>query len=179
LEVLKVVRERGETGTGTGKVVIFTESLQTQEFLYDLLATNDNGYGPDDVTLFRGQNDSPRAREALQRWEEEVGRAIPSGNAPSRQVAIRLALVHEFEKRSKVFISTEAGAKGLNLQFCENLINYDLPWNPQRIEQRIGRVHRYRQKRPVTIFSFIDRANEAQCLTLEILTKKLDLFGKV
>src|SRR5262249_34583053 len=76
-------------------------------------------------------------------------------------------------------IATEAGAKGLNLQFCENLINYDLPWNPQRIEQRIGRVHRYRQKRPVTIFSFIDRSNEAQCLTFEILSKKLDLFGKV
>ena len=179
LEVLKVVRERGETGTGTGKVVIFTESLKTQEFLYDLLTTNGHGFRPDEVTLFRGQNDLPRAREALQRWEEEVGRAIPSGNAPSRQVAIRLALVHEFEKRSKVFISTEAGAKGLNLQFCENLINYDLPWNPQRIEQRIGRVHRYRQKHPVTIFSFIDRANEAQCLTFEILSKKLDLFGKV
>jgi adenine-specific DNA-methyltransferase len=179
LGVLKVVRERGATGEGTGKVVIFTESLQTQEFLHDFLTRNGNGYRSEDVTLFRGQNDLPRAREALKRWEAEVGRAIPAANAPSRQVALRLALVHEFEKRSKVFIATEAGAKGLNLQFCENLINYDLPWNPQRIEQRIGRVHRYRQKRPVTIFSFIDRSNEAQCLTFEILSKKLDLFGKV
>jgi adenine-specific DNA-methyltransferase len=179
LEVLKVVRERGAKGDGTGKVVVFTESLQTQDFLYDFLTTNENSYRPEDVTLFRGDNELPRAREALGRWEAEVGRAIPSGNAPSRQVAIRLALVHEFEKRSKVFIATEAGAKGLNLQFCENLINYDLPWNPQRIEQRIGRVHRYKQKRPVTIFSFIDRANEAQRLTFEILSQKLDLFGKV
>jgi superfamily II DNA or RNA helicase len=179
LEVLKAVRERGATGQGTGKVVIFTESLQTQAYLYEFLTTNGNGYLPEDVTLFRGRNDLPRAREALKRWEGEVGSAIPSGSAPSRDVAIRLALVHEFEKRSKVFIATEAGAKGLNLQFCENLINYDLPWNPQRIEQRIGRVHRYRQRRPVTIFSFIDRSNEAQCLTFEILSKKLDLFGKV
>jgi adenine-specific DNA-methyltransferase len=177
LEVLKVVRERHERGIGTGKVVIFTESLQTQDFLYDFLTTN--GYSSDEVTLFRGQNDSRRAHEALVQWEDEVGRGIPSANRPSRHVAIRLALVHEFQKKSKVFVSTEAGAKGLNLQFCENLINYDLPWNPQRIEQRIGRVHRYRQKHPVTIFSFIDRANEAQCLTFEILSKKLDLFGQV
>src|SRR5262249_8003596 len=62
---------------------------------------------------------------------------------------------------------------------CETLINYDLPWNPQRIEQRIGRVHRYGQKRGVTILSFLDRGNEAQRLTFEILSQKLDLFGKV
>jgi adenine-specific DNA-methyltransferase len=179
LHVLKVIRERGNKGEGTGKVVIFTESLQTQDFLYNLLTANGNGYRAEDVTLFRGQNDLPRAREALKRWQEEVGAAIPAGSAPSPQVAIRLALVHEFEKRSRVLISTEAGAKGLNLQFCENLVNYDLPWNPQRIEQRIGRVHRYRQKHPVTIFSFINRANEAQCLIFDILSKKLDLFGKV
>jgi adenine-specific DNA-methyltransferase len=177
LEALKVIRERGTKGDGTGKVVIFTESLRTQEFLYDLLTSG--GYQSDEVTLFRGQNDLPRAREALKRWEEEVGRAIPSGNQPSRQVALRLALVHEFRARSKVFISTEAGAKGLNLQFCETLINYDLPWNPQRIEQRIGRVHRYGQRRGVTILSFLDSGNEAQRLTFEILSKKLDLFGKV
>src|SRR5205807_1994142 len=174
-EVLKVIRERSEAG-GTGKVVIFTESLQTQEFLYDLLTTNGNGYRSEDVTLFRGQNDLPRALQALRRWEQEVGRAIPSGNPPSRQVAVRLALVHEFEKRSKVFISTEAGAKGLNLQFCENLINYDLPWNPQRIEQRIGRVHRYGQRLGVTILNLLDRDNEVQRLTFEILSKKLELF---
>jgi hypothetical protein len=94
-------------------------------------------------------------------------------------VALRLALVHEFRERSQVFISTEAGAKGLNLQFCDTLINYDLPWNPQRIEQRIGRIHRYGQRRGVTVMSFLARENEAQRLTFEILSQKLDLFGKV
>ena len=104
---------------------------------------------------------------------------LPPAHRPSRDVAIRLALVHEFKHRSKVFISTEAGAKGLNLQFCDTVINYDLPWNPQRIEQRIGRVHRYGQKRGVTVISFLAAGNVAQRLTLEILTQKLDLFGKV
>jgi hypothetical protein len=177
LDALKVIRERAAKGEGTGKVVIFTESLKTQDFLYDLLTKN--GFHPEEVTVFRGQNDLPRAREALKRWEEEVGRAIPSGNHPSREVALRLALVHEFRHRSRVFISTEAGGKGLNLQFCETLINYDLPWNPQRIEQRIGRVHRYGQRRGVTILSFLDRGNEVQRLTFDILSQKLDLFGKV
>ncbi len=92
---------------------------------------------------------------------------------------MRLALVHEFRTRSKVLVCTEAGAKGLNLQFCETVINYDLPWNPQRIEQRIGRCHRYSQQRDVTVVNFIARDNEAHRLTFEILSQKLDLFGKV
>src|SRR5204862_5415604 len=129
--------------------------------------------------LFRGQNDSPRARQALERWGAEVGKANPTGNATSTQGAIRLALIDEFRKRSSVLISTEAGAKGLNLQFCENLINYDLPWNPQRIEQRIGRCHRYGQKRGVTVINFLAKDNEAAALTFEILSQKLDLFGTV
>jgi SNF2 family DNA or RNA helicase len=78
-----------------------------------------------------------------------------------------------------VLVCTEAGAKGLNLQFCETIINYDLPWNPQRIEQRIGRCHRYSQQRDVTVVNFIARDNEAHHLTFEILSQKLDLFGKV
>jgi adenine-specific DNA-methyltransferase len=177
LEALKVIRERGEKGQGTGKAVIFTESLKTQDFLHELLTKN--GFLPEEVTLFRGQNNGPRVEGALKRWEEEVGRANSSANMPNPEVAKRLALVHEFRVRSKVFISTEAGAKGLNLQFCENLVNYDLPWNPQRIEQRIGRVHRYGQRLGVTILNLLDRDNEVQRLTFEILSKKLELFGKV
>jgi hypothetical protein len=76
-------------------------------------------------------------------------------------------------------VCTEAGAKGLNLQFCDTVINYDLPWNPQRIEQRIGRCHRYSQKRDVTVVNFIANDNEAHRLTFEILSQKLDLFGRV
>ncbi|MBI2206572.1 MAG: hypothetical protein HYU41_22285 [Candidatus Rokubacteria bacterium] len=177
LDALRIVRDRGARGDGTGRAVIFTESLTTQDYLRDLLV--EDGFDDDEITLFRGQNDSSRARAALERWQDEVGRAIPPGNQPSRDVALRLALVHEFRERSKVFISTEAGAKGLNLQFCETLVNYDLPWNPQRIEQRIGRIHRYGQRLGVTVMSFLARENEAQKLTFEILSQKLELFGKV
>ena len=107
----------------------------------------------------------------LARVEDFVARAnsLPNdAKARSFREAIRVVLV-----------CTEAGAKGLNLQFCETVINYDLPWNPQRIEQRIGRCHRYSQQRDVTVVNFIARDNEAHRLTFEILSQKLDLFGRV
>lgn len=177
LDALRIVRERASRDQGTGRAIVFTESLTTQSYLRDLLLEND--YRPEDITLFRGDNETHAARAALDRWEKEVASSLPAWNRPSRDVALRLALVHEFRERSKVFVSTEAGAKGLNLQFCDTLINYDLPWNPQRIEQRIGRIHRYGQRRGVTVMSFLARENEAQRLTFDILSQKLDLFGKV
>jgi superfamily II DNA or RNA helicase len=177
LEALRFVQDRGAQGLGSGKAVVFTESLTTQDYLRSLLV--EHGYEPGDVTVFRGDNEGPDAERALEQWEADEGHAIAAPRRPSRDIAIRLALVHEFKHRSKVFISTEAGGKGLNLQFCDTIINYDLPWNPQRIEQRIGRVHRYGQRRGVTVISFLAADNVAQSLTLEILTQKLDLFGKV
>ncbi len=175
LKAVKLVLGRAE---GSGKVVIFTESLSTQKYIRDLLLMH-AGLDPDDVTLFRGQNEGPRLAAALERWQREVGNAIPAYNRPSRSVAVRMALVHEFRTRSRIFVSTEAGAKGLNLQFCDTLVNYDLPWNPQRIEQRIGRCHRYSQERDVTVINFLAPDNQAQRLTFEILSQKLDLFGTV
>ena len=176
--LVKVVRSIGHRRGGNAKLVVFTESLTTQEYLRVLLIEH-AGLEDSKITLFRGHNDSPRARRALRRWQEEVGRHLPAHRLPSPDIAARLALVHEFKTRSRVFIATEAGAKGLNLQFCDTIVNYDLPWNPQRIEQRIGRCHRYGQKRDVTVVNFLAKDNEAQRLTLEILTQKLDLFGDV
>jgi adenine-specific DNA-methyltransferase len=176
-EAIKVILDLGRDGRGSGKAVVFTESITTQEYLRRLLLTI--GLGEDDITLFRGVNDHKRAHQALRRWQQEEGARFAPGARPSREVAVRLALVHEFRTRSKVLVCTEAGAKGLNLQFCETVINYDLPWNPQRIEQRIGRCHRYSQQRDVTVVNFIARDNEAHRLTFEILSQKLDLFGKV
>ena len=178
IRAVDLVLQQAAGGRGSGKVVIFTESLTTQDYLRELLL--ESGLVSDEeITLFRGTNDSPRAAQALARWQEEVGREIPTYNRPSRDVAVRLALVHEFKIRSRVFVSTEAGAKGLNLQFCSTLINYDLPWNPQRIEQRIGRCHRYGQTHDVTVINFLAKDNEAQKLTFEILSQKLELFGTV
>jgi len=175
LDVMRVIAERP---AGRQRAVIFTESLVTQSYLQDLLLDR-GGFRPEDITLFRGTNDSARAAQALKRWQEEIGDSLPAHQRPSRSVAMRLALVHEFKTRSRVFISTEAGAKGLNLQFCDTIVNYDLPWNPQRIEQRIGRCHRYGQEHDVTVINFLAADNEAQKLTFEILSRKLDLFGKV
>ncbi len=175
LDVMRVIAERA---AGRQRAVIFTESLVTQSYLEDLLLDR-GGFRPEEITLFRGTNDSPRAAQALKRWQEEIGDSLPAHQRPSRSVAMRLALVYEFKTRSRVFISTEAGAKGLNLQFCDTIVNYDLPWNPQRIEQRIGRCHRYGQEHDVTVINFLAADNEAQKLTFDILSRKLDLFGKV
>ena len=173
-EAIRIVLERGRDGRGSGKAVVFTESLTTQAYLRDLLVAS--GLDPGDVTLFQGTNDDARAREALASWRETpIGRA----DRASPAVQVRTALVHEFKTRSKVLICTEAGAKGLNLQFAETVVNYDLPWNPQRIEQRIGRCHRYGQQRAVVVVNFLARDNAASQLTFEILSQKLDLFGRV
>ena len=179
LRAVRLLRDAGVRGEGSGKAVIFTESRTTQAYLRDLLVEA-GVCAPGQVTCFNGSNDDSRAREALVRWEREI-EAVSSRDEDrlSRSIATRMALVHEFRTRSDVFIGTEAAAKGLNLQFCDALINYDLPWNPQRIEQRIGRVHRYGQERDVTVVNFLGRDNEAQRLTFDILARKLELFGQV
>ncbi len=91
----------------------------------------------------------------------------------------RQALVEEFRDRSQVLLMTEAGAEGLNLQFCNLVVNYDLPWNPQRIEQRIGRCHRYGQERDVLVVNFLNRSNAADARLYELLGQKLSLFDGV
>ncbi|WP_077326940.1 DEAD/DEAH box helicase [Virgibacillus siamensis] len=83
-----------------------------------------------------------------------------------------------FENHAQVLIATEAGGEGINLQFCNNLINYDLPWNPMRLEQRIGRIHRYGQENNVHIFNFAIRDTvEEHIMTL--LYEKINLFEKI
>jgi superfamily II DNA/RNA helicase len=91
----------------------------------------------------------------------------------------RQALVHEFRDRTQVLLMTEAGAEGLNLQFCNLVVNYDLPWNPQRVEQRIGRCHRYGQSRDVLVLNFLNRRNAADARLFELLSHKLALFDGV
>ncbi|HTT70564.1 MAG TPA: SNF2-related protein, partial [Anaeromyxobacteraceae bacterium] len=91
----------------------------------------------------------------------------------------RQALVEEFARHSQILLMTEAGAEGLNLQFCNLVVNYDLPWNPQRIEQRIGRCHRYGQARDVLVLNFLNRHNAADSRLYELLAQKLALFDGV
>jgi len=92
---------------------------------------------------------------------------------------MRAALVDYFKNNAKIMIATEAAAEGINLQFCSLVVNYDLPWNPQRIEQRIGRCHRYGQNFDVVVINFINQKNEANKRVFELLSEKFNLFQGV
>lgn len=102
-----------------------------------------------------------------------------STNNNPLSIQFKHAMVDYFKRNGKIFISTDSGAEGLNLQFSNTIINYDLPWNPQRIEQRIGRVHRYGQKHDVVAINFLNTENEADKRVYDILSKKFKLFEGV
>ncbi len=85
------------------------------------------------------------------------------------------AAVGEFKQKTEIFICTEAGGEGRNLQFASALINYDLPWSPLKIEQRIGRIHRFGQERDCLILNFSTRDTVAERV-LEVLETKIKLF---
>lgn len=156
------------------KAIIFTESKRTQEYLLSLLTDTSYGEG---IVLFNGTNSDARAQAVYKDWlkrHEGTDRITGSKTADTRA-----ALVEHFKERGTVMIATEAGAEGINLQFCSLVINYDLPWNPQRIEQRIGRCHRYGQKFDVVVVNFVDRSNEADARVYELLAQKFQLFEGV
>ncbi|MCX7805823.1 MAG: DEAD/DEAH box helicase, partial [Planctomycetota bacterium] len=156
------------------KAVIFTESRRTQRLLLERLSMPDIGLAGR-ISILNGVNDGPEADRALRLWKKDVPPA-ETARAESREAAVRQAIVHEFRHYTTVLISTEAGGEGLNLQFANLLVNYDLPWNPQRIEQRIGRCHRYGQKFPVLVVNFINTANAAEKRVYELLDQKFHLF---
>ncbi|NJF25360.1 helicase-related protein [Thermococcus sp. Bubb.Bath] len=85
----------------------------------------------------------------------------------------RIQREKDFREWAQVMVATEAAGEGINLQFCHLLINYDIPWNPNRLEQRIGRVHRYGQKYPVHIFNFVAK-NTREGMVLERLLLKIE-----
>lgn len=156
------------------KAVIFTESRRTQEYLKQFLEAN--GYAGQ-LVLFNGSNNGPEETAIYERWlERNRGSDKVTG---SRAVNMRTALIEHFRDHASVLIATEAAAEGLNLQFCSLVINYDLPWNPQRIEQRIGRCHRYGQKHDVVVINFLNERNEADRRVLELLEQKFNLFSGV
>jgi superfamily II DNA or RNA helicase len=156
------------------KAIIFTESKRTQAYLLSLL--EDTAYG-DGIVLFNGTNSDERAQKVYKDWlKKHEGSDRISG---SKTADTRAALVEHFKEKGTVMIATEAGAEGINLQFCSLVINYDLPWNPQRIEQRIGRCHRYGQKFDVVVVNFVDLSNAADARVYQLLAEKFELFEGV
>lgn len=156
------------------KALIFTESKRTQAYLLELLEKSDYA---DQTVLFNGTNSGEQAKAVYAAWiKRHAGTDHITG---SRTADTRAALVEHFRDAARIMIATEAGAEGINLQFCSLVINYDLPWNPQRIEQRIGRCHRYGQKHDVVVVNFIDRSNAADRRVYELLAQKFQLFEGV
>lgn len=156
------------------KAIIFTESRKTQDYLQQLLI--DHGY-QGEITLFNGSNNDPSSNEIYRNWKEEF--ADTDRATGSRTADIRQALVDHFRDHARIMIATEAAAEGINLQFCSLVVNYDLPWNPQRIEQRIGRCHRYGQKHDVVVINFLNTKNAADQRVFELLSSKFQLFSGV
>lgn len=156
------------------KAIIFTDSTKTQDYIARSLREAGRGDG---LVLFNGSNNGPGQTAIYQAWlkANQDGDLITGIPAVDR----RKALVDYFRTDGTIMVATEAAAEGINLQFCSMLVNYDLPWNPQRVEQRIGRVHRFGQKHNVVVVNFSNKGNIAEQRILELLTNKFQLFSSV
>ena len=156
------------------KALLFTESRRTQDFLFELLKRK--GY-KGKVVLFNGTNSDRQSTAIYKAWlEKHKGSSRVTGSAAADR---RAAIVEYFRDEATIMIATEAAAEGINLQFCSLVVNYDMPWNPQRIEQRIGRCHRYGQKHDVVVINFLNKRNAADVRVYELLNEKFQLFDGV
>ena len=156
------------------KVIIFTESKRTQNYILELLGKTEY---TEKIVLFNGSNNDEKSKQIYKQWQ--IKNKDSDRVTGSRTADMRSALVDYFKETAQVMIATEAAAEGINLQFCSLIINYDLPWNPQRIEQRIGRCHRYGQKHDVVVINFLNTKNEADKRVFELLSEKFCLFKGV
>lgn len=156
------------------KALIFTESRRTQEYLCRLLSESEY---KDKIVLFNGTNSGEQTKTLYKVWlEKHKGTDVISGSSSADK---RAAIVDYFKEKAEIMIATESAAEGINLQFCSLVVNYDLPWNPQRIEQRIGRCHRYGQRHDVVVVNFLNKKNEADKRVYELLDEKFKLFNGV
>ncbi len=155
------------------KVVVFTESKRTQKYIAAELRKT--GFEEEDILLFNGDSDDAMTKEIYRTWQVKNFGNVNYG----RSVEYKHAIVDYFRNNAKVLICTDAGSEGLNLQFCNTVINYDLPWNPMKIEQRIGRCHRYGQEHDVVAINLLNTQNAADQRVYDILSKKFELFEGV
>ncbi len=156
------------------KAIIFTESLKTQQYIYELLQDSEF---KNKIVLFNGSNNDEKSKEIYKNWlfkHKNSDKITGSATADKRA-----ALVDYFRDEANIMIATEAAAEGINLQFCNLIVNFDMPWNPQRVEQRIGRCHRYGQKYDVIVLNFVNKENQAECRIYELLDEKFKLFSGV
>ena len=152
------------------KALIFTESKRTQKYLVESLIVA----GFDKILVFNGEMNDPETKKIYNAWKALNQKRITTPNVDLKQ-----AIVEQFEREAKILIATDVASEGLNLQFCDTVINYDLPWNPMKIEQRIGRCHRFGQSRDVWVYNLLNRENPADARVYEILDQKFHLFKGV
>jgi superfamily II DNA or RNA helicase len=128
----------------TTKLLLFTEHKDTLDFLV----------------------------ERLRAWGLSVTQIHGSMKIGDRDTpGTRLAAEQEFKDQAQVMVATEAAGEGINLQFCWLMVNYDIPWNPMRLEQRIGRIHRYGQEKDCLIFNFVARNTREGQVLLKLLER--------
>jgi superfamily II DNA/RNA helicase len=156
------------------KAVIFTESRRTQEYRARFLEAHGH---VGKIVTFSGGNQGEAATGLYQRWLARYSGSDRVTGSPA--IDRRTALIDHFRDSAEILIATEAAAEGVNLQFCSLVVNYDLPWNPQRVEQRIGRCHRYGQRFDVVVINFLNQRNAADQRVLELLQDKFQLFDGV
>ena len=150
LEVLRGLREQGYR-----QAMVFTQYTDTMDFLRGRIA---DAFGPG-VICFSG-----RGGEVL----------TPAGDW---QVISREATKQRFrEGRAEIMVCTDAAAEGLNFQFCGALVNYDMPWNPMRVEQRIGRIDRLGQEHPQIRIVNLHYADTVEADVYHALRTRIDLF---
>lgn len=174
LKVLRTAFVKLETIGAAKKALIFTESRRTQLYLVELLTKH--GYA-DQLCMINGSNNDAQSKTIYLEWmKKHQGSDKISG---SKSADMKAALVEYFNEKATILIATESAAEGVNLQFCSLVVNYDLPWNPQRVEQRIGRCHRYGQKYDVVVVNFLNKRNAADQRVYQLLSEKFKLFDGV
>ena len=173
LKAVKTGFKKMEELGASQKALVFTENKTTQQYIKSIL--EGNGY-KGKLVLFNGDNNDEESNQIYKDW---LDRNLGNMDETDPEINRRQALVDYFRDSASIMIATEAAAEGINLQFCSLVINYDLPWNPQRIEQRIGRCHRYGQKHDVVVINFINKGNAADKRVYELLQNKFHLFDGV
>ena len=168
----KMIQKKGEQTEGLIKLYDLAESIK------------DNAKTEAMIEIIKAHQDKMIIFTKFTRTLEHIIGALSkhgisySKFTGSMNMAEKDRAIDDFVGKNQILVSTEIGGEGRNLQFCNAIINYDLPWNPQRIEQRIGRIHRVGQKREVYIFNF-SAENTIESYILDVLDAKINMFELV
>ncbi len=154
IKLRDILREEGIFDDPKMKLLIFTEHKDTLDYLA--------GDGRDERPLGK-----------LREWGLTLTQIHGSMKIGDRDTpGSRIHAEREFRESAQILVATEAAGEGINLQFCWLMINFDIPWNPVRLEQRVGRIHRYGQEKNCLVFNFVAQ-NTREGRVLQMLIQRL------